>query len=95
MPDTLTKQQIVRTINQRTGISTAHVSRVVETLLTVMTEQLAAGGRIEIQNFMVFEVKTRVRRSKSPQLPTLAYSYLQVRPGRRLRTKLQDLKRRG
>jgi nucleoid DNA-binding protein len=54
---TLNKQKMVREIGRRTRLKNREVQLVLETLVDVWTEQLVAGGRIELQNFLVLETK--------------------------------------
>ncbi len=94
-PHTLTKQQIIRAIGRQTRLRDADVSAVIESLIDLLTVQLAAGGRIEIQNFLVLDVQTRTRqpsqhsRFTAEWLP-ITYRYLKVRPGKKLRASLKD-----
>jgi nucleoid DNA-binding protein len=54
---TLNKKIMVREVSRRTGISNREVQQVIEALVDVWTEELVAGGRIELENFMVLETK--------------------------------------
>ncbi len=93
---TLTKQRIVRTIGLQTGIRDTDVSRVIEALMDVVTAEIAVGGRLELQNFLVIEVQEHTRRVKQSlaSAPSpVHFRVLKVRPGRRLRAVLQG--RRG
>jgi nucleoid DNA-binding protein len=49
-------------IGKKTRLRNHDVQQVLEMLLEVWTDELAAGGRIEIQNFLVLEVQTIHRR---------------------------------
>jgi nucleoid DNA-binding protein len=96
MPRTLTKQQIVRTVGRQTGLRDADVSEVIESLINLLAAQLAAGGRIELQNFLVLEVQTRTRLPPHTGGRTLGalpvtYHYLKVRPSRKLRASLKNM----
>lgn len=55
---TLNKQKMVREIGRRTRLTNREVQEVIEALVDIWTEELVAGGRIEIQNFLVLETKT-------------------------------------
>ena len=48
---------MVREIGRRTRSTNREVQEVVETLVDVWTEALVAGEKIEIQNFLVLEVR--------------------------------------
>ena len=55
---TLNKQKMVREIGRRTRLTNREVQGVIEALVDVWAEELVAGGRIELQNFLVLETKT-------------------------------------
>lgn len=103
-PPTLTKQQLARRIGQRTRLPNRTTSEVLEALIEIMADQLAAGGRIEIANFLTLDVKTRTRlvpeseESDNEQLfaPfTETFLVLKCRPGKRLRARLRTLARKS
>ncbi|MBZ0276219.1 MAG: HU family DNA-binding protein, partial [Anaerolineae bacterium] len=54
---TLTKNTMVRQIGRRTRLKNRDVQAMLETLIDVWTEELVAGGRMELENFFVLEVK--------------------------------------
>ncbi len=60
----MNKRDTIAAVGKKTRLRNHDVQQVVETLLEVWTEELAAGGRIEIQNFLVLEVQT-IRRKGS------------------------------
>ena len=49
----LNKKTMVREIGRRMRLKNREVEAVIDTLIDVWTEELVAGGRIEIENFMV------------------------------------------
>jgi nucleoid DNA-binding protein len=53
----LDKNKTVAEVGRRTRLRNHDVQRMIEALVEVWTEELASGGRIEIQNFLVLEVK--------------------------------------
>ena len=55
---TLNKNKMVREIGRRTRLKNRHVQLVLEMLADVWTEELVAGGRIEMENFLVLETQT-------------------------------------
>lgn len=55
---TLTKNKMVREIGRRTRLKNRDVQVMLETLIEVWTEELVAGGKIELQNFLVLETQT-------------------------------------
>ncbi|MBN8638061.1 MAG: HU family DNA-binding protein [Anaerolineae bacterium] len=58
----LNRKTTVREIGRRTRLSNRDVERVIETLVDVWTEELANGGRIELENFMVLIVQQSPKR---------------------------------
>jgi len=62
---TLTKNKMVREIGRRTRLNNHDVQVMLEKLIDVWTEELVAGGRIELENFLVFEVK-KIDRGQTP-----------------------------
>jgi len=67
---TLNKQKMVREIGRRTRLTNREVQEIVEALIDIWTEELVAGGRIELQNFLVLEAKTIDRGEQSGMLTT-------------------------
>ena len=57
----MNKRDTIAAIGQKTRLRNHDIQQVVETLLEVWTEELAAGGRIEIQNFLVLETNIQQR----------------------------------
>jgi nucleoid DNA-binding protein len=47
---------MVSEIGRRTRLRNHNVQRMLEALIDVWTEELASGGRIELENFLVLEV---------------------------------------
>jgi nucleoid DNA-binding protein len=68
----MNKKTTVREVGRRTRLRNADVQRVLETMIEVWTEELARGGRVEIEGFMVMEAakngKGRVRMRLSKRL---------------------------
>jgi nucleoid DNA-binding protein len=54
----MNKNRMVREIGRRTRLKNRDVQLVLETLVDVWTEELVAGGRIELENFLVLETQT-------------------------------------
>ncbi|MEQ8672771.1 MAG: HU family DNA-binding protein [Aggregatilineales bacterium] len=54
----LNKNKMVREIGRRTRLKNRDVQLVLETLIDVWTEELVAGGKIELENFLVLETQT-------------------------------------
>ena len=55
---TLNKNRMVREIGRRTRLKNRDVQLMLEALIDVWTEELVAGGRIELENFIVLETQT-------------------------------------
>lgn len=64
----LDKNKTVSEIGRRTRLRNHEVQRMFEALIEVWMEELAAGGRIEIQNFLVLEVREVDRGENAGQL---------------------------
>ena len=54
---TLTLNKTVNAVGRRTRFTNRQVRLMLETLIEVWTEELVAGGKIEIENFLVLETK--------------------------------------
>jgi nucleoid DNA-binding protein len=65
---TLTKNRMVREIGQRTRLKNRDVQVMLEALMEVWTEELVAGGKIELENFLVLEMQTIDRGERSGNL---------------------------
>ena len=63
----LTKNKMVSEIGRRTRLRNHDVQRMLEALIEVWTEELASGGRIELENFLVLEVQ-RIDRGERREL---------------------------
>lgn len=91
----LTKNRMVSEIGRRTRLRNHDVQRVLETLIEVWAEELASGGRIELQNFLVLEVQRIDRGERRGMLstgePRRVIYRLVVRPGRQMRKRLRRL----
>ena len=67
---TLTKRDLVLRISSDTGLVQHEVFMVVQKTLDSITQALAAGNKVELRNFGVFEVKTRrARIGRNPNAP--------------------------
>jgi nucleoid DNA-binding protein len=51
----MNKKSTVREVGRRTRLRNADVQRVLETMIEVWTEELARGGRVEIERWMVIK----------------------------------------
>src|ERR1019366_6945454 len=69
---TLTKRDLVVRISEETGLIQTQVFDVVQKTLDYITEALAKGGKVELRNFGVFDVKTRKARvGRNPNKPEI------------------------
>ncbi len=67
---TLTKRDLVITISEKSGLTQAQVFDVIQQTLDQIVKSLAAGGKVELRNFGVFEVKIRKARvGRNPNKP--------------------------
>ena len=73
----LTKNKMVSEIGRRTRLRNHDVQRMLESLIDVWCEELASGGRIELQNFLVLEVQ----RDDGPDFVTVVEAGLLAKTG--------------
>jgi nucleoid DNA-binding protein len=67
---TLTKRDLVMRISSETGVIQQQVFKVVQKTLDCITEALAAGNKVELRRFGVFEVRVRrARIGRNPNVP--------------------------
>ncbi len=94
----MNKRDTIAAIGQKTRLRNHDIQKVVETLLEVWSEELATGGRIEIQNFLVFETSVQQRNGELGTLtsggrvlnvPTKR-TQLRVRASKYLRARLRE-----
>ena len=66
----LTKRDLVTRITEETGLLQTQVFGVVQKTLDHITESLAGGGKVELRNFGVFDVKIRKAKvGRNPRKP--------------------------
>ncbi len=94
---TWTKNKTVSEIGRRTRLTNHEVQVVLETLFEVWSEALIAGEKIEIEHFLVLEVKTIRRGSASfepgtrrPMRQPEAFRQVVVHTSRQLRQRLRE-----
>lgn len=89
---TLTKNKMVSEIGRRTRLRNHDVQRMLETLVDVWFEELASGGRIELENFLVLDVKCIDRGERRGTLstgePRRVIHRLVVRPSKKLKARI-------
>jgi nucleoid DNA-binding protein len=67
---TLTKRDLVIRIAEKTGLTQTQVFDVIQETLDNIVQALAGGGKVELRNFGVFEVKIRKARvGRNPNKP--------------------------
>ena len=87
----MTKRDLVVRISEETGLKQQDVFRVVQKTLDYVAEALAAGRKVELRNFGVFEVKIRKarvgRNPNSPQndVPIPPRAVVKFKPGKEMR----------
>lgn len=88
----LTKNKMVSEIGRRTRLRNHDVQRILETLIDVWFEELASGGRIELENFLVLEVQRIDRGERRGMLstgePRRVVHRLVARPSKKLKMRI-------
>ncbi|MDX1994389.1 MAG: HU family DNA-binding protein [bacterium] len=91
----LTKNKMVSEIGRRTRLRNRDVQAMLEALIEVWTEELVSGSRIELENFLILEVK-EIDRGETPgklnhnQAPQVIRRLI-VRSSKTLKQKLRVL----
>jgi nucleoid DNA-binding protein len=94
---TLTKRALVIRISDETGLTQTQVHDVVQKTLDHIADSLAKGGKVEIRNFGMFEVKIRKARvGRNPNIPTKdvpipARATVKFRAGKEMRAEVLKL----
>lgn len=86
---TMTKNKTVQEIGRRTRLKNRDVQLILETLLEVWTEELVAGGRVELEHFIVIDVQT-IERPANRLLTARRFRRVTVRGSKALREKLNS-----
>src|SRR5580693_1722595 len=69
---TLTKNDLVVRLSDETGLTRSQALDVVQKILGYITETLAKGGKVELRNFGIFQVKIRMARvGRNPSRPEI------------------------
>lgn len=91
---TLTKRDLVSRISEETKLGQHDVLSVVQKTLDYISEALAKGGKVELRNFGVFEVKVRKARiGRNPNAPETDVpipqrSVVKFKPGKEMRAEV-------
>ena len=87
---TITKKDLILRIADTMGIKRNLSRDIVQTFLDEITDELAAGNRIELRDFGIFEVRTRRRRQarnpktgESVQVPPKRI--VSIKPGKKMK----------
>ncbi|MHB8630019.1 MAG: HU family DNA-binding protein [Aggregatilineales bacterium] len=96
------KYHTIRQVGERTRLRNHDIQRFLEALIAVWSDELANGGRIEIENFLVLEVQTIKRQGnlgtllnngRPVQIPRTRRE-LKVRPSKHLRARIKQTARK-
>ncbi len=93
----LTKHELVNRISEETGLIQTQASDVIQKIFDCIIETLAAGGKVELRNFGIFEVKVRkTHAAHSPHQPKkrlqiAAHVTVRFKAGKNMRDKVLKL----
>lgn len=87
---TMTKRELVIRVANKLGMTQSDVARVIEGTFDTISRTLAQGGRWELRDFGMFEVKTRAARmGRNPrtgaQVPVPERKVVTFRPGKNMK----------
>lgn len=94
----MNKREMITAVGNKIRMRNHDVQKVLEAILEVMTDELARGGRIEVQNFMVLEAQTTERKgnagtlySRNGQTPNIPITRTRIRisPSKYLRSRMK------
>ena len=90
MPVTMTKRELVIRVANKLGMTQSDVGKVIEGTFEAISKALANGGRWELRDFGVFEVKTRASRiGRNPrtgdQVPVPERKVVAFRSGKKMK----------
>jgi nucleoid DNA-binding protein len=94
---TLTKRALVIRISEETGLTQTQVHDMVQKILDHIAESLATGGKVELRNFGMFEVKiSKARVGRNPNVPSKdvpipARATVKFRAGKEMRAEVLKL----
>ena len=95
----MTKKEIVKTISEEIGLTQLKTKEIVQKTFDAIVETLLEGGRIELRNFGVFEVKKRAaRKARNPRTGTRVdvptKFVVTFKPGKEMEEKVRLLEER-
>lgn len=82
----LNKKKMVREIGRRTRLKNRDVQAVIEALIEAWTEELVAGGRIELEGFLAIRITSRSTLQTAE--PITSTKRLAITTGKRLEARL-------
>jgi nucleoid DNA-binding protein len=93
----LTKHELVNRISEETGLIQTQAADVIQKIFDCIIKTLAAGDKVELRNFGIFELK--VRRAHTAHNPHQPKKLLQIpervtvkfKPGKNMRDKVLKL----
>ena len=94
---TLTRRSLAVCISKKTGLTQSQVFDVVQKTLDCILKSLATGGKVELRNFGVFEVKIRKARvgrnmqDPGSAVPIPARAMVKFKAGKEMRAKVLKL----
>ena len=94
----MTKKEIVRTISEEIGLTQFQTKEIVQKTFNAIVETLVEGGRIELRNFGVFEVKRRApRKARNPRTGDKVFVpekyVIAFKPGKEMEQRVQEPER--
>ena len=96
----MTKKEIVRTISEEIGMTQLQTKDIVQKTFSAIVDALVEGGRIELRNFGVFEVKRRApRRARNPRTGAKVFVpekfVVTFKPGKEMEDRVKELERQA
>jgi nucleoid DNA-binding protein len=96
----VTKKEIVRTIADDIGLTQLQTKEIVQKTFNAIVEALVEGGRIELRNFGVFEVKRRApRKARNPRTGEKVFVgekyVVTFKPGKEMEQRVRELERQA
>jgi len=94
----VTKKEIVRTISDEIGLTQLQTKELVQKTFSTIINALVEGGRIELRNFGVFEVKRRApRKARNPRTGAKVFVpekfVVTFKPGKEMEDRVHELER--
>ena len=96
----MTKKEIVRTISDEIGLTQLKTKEIVQKTFDSIIDALSTEGRIELRNFVVFEVKKRAaRKARNPrtgeQVEVPEKYVVTFKPGKEMEARVTELLRKN